>query len=300
VDIPVKFPLQKEFDYSQLSPSVHWAQFHRRNQKAKLSRRIYDFELLYVNEGEITAEIGDRRFFVHTGELLYIPSGVRHTIHVMSQPDAAFLGIHFDYFDELSIAVDEHIIVNEASVEQGHFCYEPLSDDFEPLSSSLVLTPPFASVSLMEKLIEEFTYRNPGYEAACKSLMLQILLVIWRGQADSKKDFHPKYGDRMLRLAAMMESRYSESWSYKQLAQLANVHEDYMAKLFKAAVGMPPNKYLQLIRHREAKRLLRETDKSVESIGSEVGYEDAHYFSRTFQRWEGMSPRAYRNLSRIF
>jgi AraC-like DNA-binding protein len=228
------------------------------------SRRIYDFELLYVKEGEIAACLGERQFRVIAGELLYIPSGVYHRITILSQPDAAFLGIHFDYSDELEIEKDEHIIVTESCVELLKFCHEPRGEHFEPLSSSPVIIPPPPTVSLLEKVIEEFTHRDPGYEAACKSLILQILLQIWRSQAEKKKAPHPKYGEQMLKLASLIENRFREKWSYNDLARMANLHEDYVARLFKNAVGMPPNKYLQTIRHREAKRLLRETDKPVE------------------------------------
>jgi len=73
-----------------------------------------------------------------------------------------------------------------------------------------------------------------------------------------------------------------------------------MSKQFKDTLGMSPNKYLQMIRQREAKRLLRETEDTVEEIGKAIGYGDIHYFSRIFHKWEGISPREHRNLSRVY
>lgn len=67
------------------------------------------------------------------------------------------------------------------------------------------------------------------------------------------------------------------------MAAFINVHEDYMSKLFKDMLGMSPNKYLQSVRHQQAKRLLRETDNKIERISLEVGYDDFHYFSRIFK-----------------
>ena len=43
-----------------------------------------------------------------------------------------------------------------------------------------------------------------------------------------------------------------------------------------------------------AKRLLRFTDDTVETIGAAVGVPDPNYFARLFRRVEGLSPRAFR------
>ena len=42
------------------------------------------------------------------------------------------------------------------------------------------------------------------------------------------------------------------------------------------------------------KRLLRFTDRSIESIAQECGLEDANYFSRLFKKVEGIPPGEYR------
>ena len=44
-----------------------------------------------------------------------------------------------------------------------------------------------------------------------------------------------------------------------------------------------------------AKRLLRFTDDTVETIGAAVGVPDPNYFARLFRRVEGLSPRAFRD-----
>lgn len=84
------------------------------------------------------------------------------------------------------------------------------------------------------------------------------------------------------------------------LATRANWIEDYLAKLFKAAFGLTPNKYVQSIRLREAKRLLRESALSVEEIAGLTGYADLPYFSRLLRQREGLSPREYRRMASVY
>ena len=43
-----------------------------------------------------------------------------------------------------------------------------------------------------------------------------------------------------------------------------------------------------------AMRLLSESERNLESIASEVGYQDAFSFSKVFKRTVGVSPRDFR------
>lgn len=45
----------------------------------------------------------------------------------------------------------------------------------------------------------------------------------------------------------------------------------------------------------QAIRLLRHSQLSIEEISDKLGYSDACNFSRAFKKWEGLSPRNYRN-----
>jgi len=51
---------------------------------------------------------------------------------------------------------------------------------------------------------------------------------------------------------------------------------------------------LQACRRDRASRLLRETNRSVREIATELGYENPANFSRAFTRWTGDSPNGYR------
>jgi AraC family transcriptional regulator len=44
----------------------------------------------------------------------------------------------------------------------------------------------------------------------------------------------------------------------------------------------------------EARRLLRETDKSIIAIGLDVGYSSPSHFAQVFKRAVGVSPSDYR------
>ncbi|SDX96859.1 AraC family transcriptional regulator [Paenibacillus sp. CF384] len=286
--------------YREWSPSIHYAKYQSLPPGKLPRRRLYDYEILYVSQGEAATTIRETRYEWKAGQLIYLPAGLFHQNEVVSQPNAQFLGIHFDYFDELEVGSDEDMVVNETHPLAEKFCREAMNETFPPLSEQIIYTPSLLCVQLMEQLVEEFTTRPPGYELACKALMLNILSQLQR----SRSTLHQRaadtvHGQRLLSLMKQMESSLSESWSNKRLADSLLMNEDHAAKLFKQVAGQPPGEFLRSIRHREARRLLRETDLSVEEVGERTGCPDIHYFSRQFRKQEGLSPSMYRKLSRV-
>lgn len=50
------------------------------------------------------------------------------------------------------------------------------------------------------------------------------------------------------------------------------------------------------VRERRARFLLRNTDRSIQAIACELGYDSASNFSRSFKRWTGITPKMFRGL----
>ncbi len=69
-----------------------------------------------------------------------------------------------------------------------------------------------------------------------------------------------------------------------------------LSREFKAAVGETVARYIQLKRVELAKKLLLGTDKPVNEIADEAGYDYAVSFIRAFKRTEKMTPSEYRSL----
>jgi two-component system response regulator YesN len=53
-------------------------------------------------------------------------------------------------------------------------------------------------------------------------------------------------------------------------------------------------RYANLLRIKRARQYLAQTNWPIQEIGTLVGIDDAHYFSRLFRKYEGMSPSQYR------
>ena len=79
-----------------------------------------------------------------------------------------------------------------------------------------------------------------------------------------------------------------------RMVALSGLAERTFKRRFTEATGMSPIEYVHAIRLEEAKQLLERGDRPIDEIASEVGYQDASFFSRLFRRKVALTPAQYR------
>ena len=82
--------------------------------------------------------------------------------------------------------------------------------------------------------------------------------------------------------------------SLGEFAQSVNLSVWRLCHIFKSDVGMPPIRYLRLLRMERAKDLLESSFLSVKEIAYQVGLNDESHFVRDFKSTYGYSPALYR------
>ena len=86
--------------------------------------------------------------------------------------------------------------------------------------------------------------------------------------------------------------------SLTEFAQSVNLSVWRLCHIFKSDVGMPPIRYLRLLRMERAKFLLESSFLSVKEIAFQVGLNDESHFVRDFKSTYGYSPALYRSRFR--
>jgi len=85
------------------------------------------------------------------------------------------------------------------------------------------------------------------------------------------------------------------------LAALARTHgfsPSTFRRRIRSLTGCSPQEYLTRLRLARAKSLLVRSEDSVLEVARQCGFEDPFYFSRVFQKVEGLSPSAFRMQQR--
>lgn len=101
-------------------------------------------------------------------------------------------------------------------------------------------------------------------------------------------------GFKLRRITDWMNEHLAEEFSLSRLAEQAGMSDFHFNRLFKRATGVPPSRYQIKLRMAAARRLLRESAKSVITIANEVGYSNRSHFAQLFRRHTGLSPTHYR------
>lgn len=100
---------------------------------------------------------------------------------------------------------------------------------------------------------------------------------------------------RLVRSAMVfIHENFAEAISRREIARHVGITEDHLTFCFRQELGATPIEYLQRYRIKQAKQMLKESQRSITEIAMNVGFSDSGYFSRIFRRETGQSPEAYR------
>lgn len=91
-----------------------------------------------------------------------------------------------------------------------------------------------------------------------------------------------------------IETNYQQSISLREVAEAVGRSPAYLTDLVRRETGKTVLSWIIDHRMAEARRLLLETDQSVEQIAEAVGYLDRRHFSRQFLRLHNATPHAWR------
>src|SRR5215213_6323024 len=103
------------------------------------------------------------------------------------------------------------------------------------------------------------------------------------------------FDKRVEKILQMMRDDVRGELSLSEFAQSVNLSIWRLSHIFKSDVGMPPIRYLRLLRMERAKGLLESSFLSVKEIAFQVGLNDESHFVRDFKSTYGFSPALYRS-----
>jgi AraC family transcriptional regulator len=151
--------------------------------------------------------------------------------------------------------------------------------------------------SLMERVHEELLRRHAS-ALFLQGIAQAIAIHLARNYAGTDGEFHrgsPSLpGYKLRQITDWMAEHVAEEFNLDRLAVQAGLSKFYFNRLFKTAMGVSPSRHQINLRMDEARRLLRETKRSVVEIALDVGYANPSHFAQLFRRETGLAPSDYR------
>ena len=232
-------------------------------------------ELFYVVGGVGQFRIESDFYSVSAGDLVIVNPNVEHTeTSLDAQPlEYIVLGVK-----DLELSVKEG--------QDNRFCIAR----FKRKQAEILF--------YLRTMQREIEAEAPGYEIICQDL-LDVLVIYLMRQTDfsAKLTPIPKQASQTCSVVRRyIDTHYKEDLSLEELAKIAHVSKYYLSHTFSKEYGISPMSYLSMRRIEESRELLATTDFPLTEIARFLGFSSGSYFSQSFRRHEGISPREYRSI----
>lgn len=113
------------------------------------------------------------------------------------------------------------------------------------------------------------------------------------------QDFSLKGHSHLIsKLLILVEADLTADLSLSALARQLNVNSSYLSALFKKEIGSTLTEYVSKRRVNHAMILLEASSLQIQTIAQQCGIPDVNYFTRTFKKYAGVTPKEYRAAQR--
>ena len=136
-------------------------------------------------------------------------------------------------------------------------------------------------------------YENTPFGGIDGSVLVYSMLL------DFHKYFHVANPDKnnkanLTPVISYIHQNVEKYFTLKELSEQINVSEKYLCQLFKKEFGTRPLEYVNSIKIKQSKNILKNnTTIRIADVAKQVGIDNVSYFSRLFKDVEGISPKKY-------
>lgn len=133
---------------------------------------------------------------------------------------------------------------------------------------------------------------------ACENItdLHDILNEAVRNAAERVNNYNKNNLKLLLKSAIeYLETHYHEPITLGDVAQTLYVSSFYLSRMFKRELNINFVDYLNEMRIKKAKELLKDVKYKTYEVAEAVGISDPHYFSRLFKKYEGITPTEYKD-----
>ncbi len=269
-----------EINVSRIA-NIHYFEFTTEYQTDKESHNFY--ELLYVDNGEITVEAENYNGILSDNQLIIHEPNEIHslTCSLNTAPSVIIIGFECNLkllkmFSKkpFSISVNLKKVLAEI-MQEGMSVFESPYND--PKNMKKKDNYPFGADQMLKLKLEMF-----------------IISLIRENTEPLQKSSSVTYtGSKIEDIYRYVSEHYNTKITLDNICFLFGTNKTTLCKSFKEEYGITIFNYINQLKINEAKALLRENKLSVTQISDKLGFSSIHYFSRMFKMFEHQSPSEY-------
>lgn len=246
---------------------------HARYHYIERPQGIEEHILIFCTRGSGYVMADGAKKAVRADSALYIKKGVPHIYAADEKEPWSIFWAHFRG-------------TNAASFFSG--CAEGCGVLPVPAAYSSRLMAQFTE--LIDLFSKGYTPDTMVYSSQVFACMLGTLL--FRGGGASRQETVIEQS------VDLMRAHLGQRLTLRRLADAAGLSVTHYSSLFRKKTGFSPIDYFLRLKIHRACQALDTSDLRVNEIAAQVGFSDPYYFSREFSKIMGISPAAYRAVSK--
>jgi AraC-like DNA-binding protein len=142
-------------------------------------------------------------------------------------------------------------------------------------------------------LIDRGVRKSRLVRPLCATITRQLLLMCQDDATDPGRMNTPAFATYS-RVKDFIERNFIQVTTLDCIARACEVDAPYLCRLFARFHDESPYQFLTRLRMQQASRILLETDATVKSVATALGFKDAFHFSRVFKSIHQVPPSRFR------
>ncbi len=149
--------------------------------------------------------------------------------------------------------------------------------------------------ALFAAMIQQVALKTAVAGEIAQQILAALLLLVHQLGQKQLPAIRKNESELGQKIKDYLDREYQSDLTLAGIAEVFHINQYYLAHLFKEYTGYSPLQYLIRRRIGEAQSMLIDTDLSVRTIATEVGFNHLNHFHHSFMKVVGMAPGRYRH-----